>query len=273
MIQKRINVSEIKRLLNKRREALQTYHALSRFLISKGIIRFIAEEITLEFSQNPDQFQHLFEIVAKKIKCAPQEAFAKKNRVAIVGPGGVGKTTVLLKLAHYYKDRQVVIVSLEKERQDYLERESRKWGISFCQTIEECTQRADLLLIDTPSCSFYEPSSIDQIGETLSRIEEVEILLALSAATKDVDLYGAIHQFSTLGLSGLVFTKLDETLAAGALVNVSMRGDLPIHYISFDPRLPGGIQEADPHAITRKILSAFNDDSFQFLRQLSSEIY
>lgn len=270
-MQRKINVAEIKKLLDRRKEAIHSYHSLTRFLISKGIVRSLAEEMSAEFSQNENELSSLFEIVAKKIKCAEKIDFSKKNKIAFVGPGGVGKTTTLLKLALYYKEKKVAIVSLDRERQEFLERQSHNWGILFYKNVEECTQGADLVLIDTPGCSFYQPSSIQIVGEALSRVGEVDVFLTLSAATKDVDLYGAIHQFSTLGLTGLIFTKLDETLAAGALVNVSIKTDLPIYYISFDPQIPGSIQEADPHTITHKILSDFNDENFQFLRQLDLE--
>ena len=129
---------------------------------------------------------------------------------------------------------------------------------------------AEVILIDTEGCNFYQPHRIDQLGETIAPLsQESEIVLTLSAAAKEVDLYGAIHQFSPLRPASVLFTKLDETLASGVVINIATKADLPIGYIAYGYPLPGEVHIADGNAITHKILTDFNEEEFQFLRHLT----
>lgn len=219
------NVAEIKRLFQKRKEAMK---ALSRFLLSKGIAPRIVEEILLDIAQEEKELGGVKEAVAKRIRTASSNRLGRTKKIALVGPTGVGKSTTIANLQKLYEGK-------------------------------------DLSFIDTGGCPIYQKESIDALGETLvDHGEDVEILLTLSATSKELDLYGAIHQFSPLCPTGLVFTKLDETLTAGVIVNISVKSDLPIQYITYKTET----YLADPEFITHKILTDLNEEEFQFLRQL-----
>lgn len=264
------HVAEIKRRLQERKESYDSYLALIRFLVSKGVARPLAEKITLDFSAESRELSSLKESLVKQIRTAGELLFP--NRLALVGPTGVGKTTTLLKLADYYlkREKRVAIVALDQEKggaYNQLEKYATQWKIPLHKSIDAA--EGDLVLIDTSGCNFYQPNQIDLLGEQLAACGEVEVLLTLSAATKDVDLYGAIHQFSSLCPTSLAFTKLDETLASGVLINVSAKTDFPIRYIAYGYPLPGEIQLADPYEITHKILTDFNQDEFNKIRQLT----
>lgn len=161
-------------------------------------------------------------------------------------------------------------MTLDQQKGGALEQIQKEAKVPFFLGIEAYSnlQGFDLVLIDTEGCNYYQPNRIDGLGELLAECGEVKKLLTLSAATKDVDIYGAIHQFSPLEPTGLVFTKLDETLASGALLNVTQKTSLPIHYIAHGYPLPGNIELASAKEITKKILADFNHQEFQFLRQL-----
>ncbi len=269
-MERKTNVAEIKRLILEKKESADTYHALTRFLISKGVARSIAEKITLDFSQDGCELSGLKECLVKQIHTAGELSFPK--RLALVGPTGVGKTTTLLKLADYYRrqHKTVEIVALDQEKCGalaQLQRYADEWGIALHETLDQA--QGDLVLIDTTGCNFYQQGRVDQLGEQLFAGDSVEILLTLSAATKDVDLYGAIHQFSPLQPKSLAFTKLDETLASGVMINVSAKTDLPIRYIAYGYPLPGEIQLADPYVITHKILTECNNSEFNSIRYLT----
>lgn len=269
-MERKKNVAEIKRLIQEKKEAADAYHALTRFLISKGVARPLAEKITLEFSQDGCELSGLKERLVKQIRTAGELSFPA--RLALVGPTGVGKTTTLLKLADYYRKqgKTVSIVALDHEKGgtfDQLKHYADEWKIALHTSLDQA--QAELVLIDTTGCNFYLPHRVDQLGEQLALCGTVEVLLTLSAAAKDVDLYGAIHQFSPLQPSSLAFTKLDETLASGVLINVSAKTDLPIRYIAYGYPLPGEIQLADPYEITHKVLTEFNHEEFNHIRYLA----
>ncbi len=276
-MERKKNIEAIRRLLEKRREKGNEadHSTLTHFLVSKGIAYSIAKEITLEFTEKGYELNLLQGIVAKRVHTLGDLPFDHPKKIALVGPTGVGKTTTLIKLALYYTQhmkKNVAIVTLDPNKQAHVSLEANllPWKIPLFLEIES-VDSYDLVLIDTEGCNFYQPNRVDAIGEKLAVSSGIEVVLTLSASTKDVDLYGAIHQFSPLQPSSLAFTKLDETLTMGALINVSMKTDLPIRYISFGYPLPGEVQIADPEEITHKILTELNDEEFQFLRELTMD--
>ncbi len=231
------NAGEIRRLREARGASSS---AIVRFLLSKGIARPYAEEIAAEsVDLYPNHssclgIDSLGPSITKRIRSSSSMTFPAK--IALVGPTGVGKSTTITKLRAYFNAKD-----------------------------------QDVTFIDTCGCNFYEPNRVDQIGEELSAHDNLTILLTLSATAKDVDIYGAIHQFSPLRPSGLLFTKLDETLSSGVILNVCLKTDLPIYFIAYGYPLPGYIEAADPEKITRKILTDHNTEEYQFLRQLIME--
>ncbi|MCC5832750.1 MAG: hypothetical protein JJU12_06890 [Chlamydiales bacterium] len=269
-MERKKNVAEIKRLLQEKKEAADAYLALTRFLISKGIARGIAEKVALTFTEEGGAISRLKECLSKKIRTAGELIFP--SRLALVGPTGVGKSTTLIKLADRYRklNKTIAMVALDFVKSGaypQLKRYADEWKIPLYTSLDEA--QADLVLIDTTGCNYYQPERVDQLGGQLAACGSVEILLTLSASTKEVDLYGAVHRFSPLAPTGLVFTKLDETLASGVLINVSAKTDLPIRYISYGYPLPGEIHLADPYKITHKILTDFNEKEFNRIRHLA----
>lgn len=245
------NVAKIKRLMEGKKE---TYSRLRLFLISKGILPSLAEKVSLEFMQSAKEMGVLPQILANYIHTGPDLTFEKKKCIALVGPTGVGKTTTILKLAQHYSEqqKQVAILSLDKKTQSY--------GFPL---LEKPEGDFDLILVDTEGCNFYQEKRVDSLGERLAEIPNVEVHLTLSAATKEVDLYGAIHQFSALEPTNLIFTKLDETLTLGTILNICSKCELPIRYVTC-----GKLEVARSLFIVRKMLADLNGEEFQQLRHL-----
>lgn len=252
---------EIKRLLEERKEAV-------RFLISKGIAPSIAEEISREERSR----EHMKEVISNRLRITGELSFTSPHKLVFVGPTGVGKTTTILKLVDYYlrQNRKIALMSLDEAKKRNLQIWAGKKGIPFLETILPGT--ADLILVDTEGCNFYQPSRVDALGEKIAEVgSDVEIVLTLSATAKEVDLYGAVHQFSPLCPSSLAFTKLDETLTPGVLVNVCVRTELPIRYTASGFPLPGELQLANPKDISHKVLMDNNAEEFHLLRELTQK--
>lgn len=272
---KKNQLAEIKRLIQERRLLQQSYCAVTHFLVTKGVSKTLAEEIGLELTCQQNELRHLKESLQKRIHTKPEIPVSASRQMALVGPTGVGKTTTILKLANYYQQlgKKVEIVCLDRIKGgafSQLEEYVEKKGIALHKDFYKLGLY-DLLLVDTAGVNFYQPNQVDKIGEELAQRGEIEILLTLSLATKEVDLCGAIHQFSALGLSGLTFTKLDETLSPGVLLNICAKTDLPIRYVSCGYPLPGEIWPGDKEWITHKILVDLNEEVFQKLRNLTVE--
>lgn len=264
-------MSHRKENLRKLRELVTQKREVVHFLMAKGVARSIAEAIQRACL---GEIKGLHDEVAKRLTCSGGIAFdTAPKRVVLVGPRGVGKTTSLLKLARLYREHfSVGLVSLDHEKQGAYEQIAsfaEQWELPFTSDLAMMDETLDLILIDTTGCNFYQTNQVDAVGEMLTSLGEAEVHLVLSTGAQEVDLVGAIHQFSALPLSGLIFTKLDETLGAGVLINIASRVPYPLSYVAFGYPLPGEIQVADPQLLTRKILTDFNDAQFQALRDYS----
>lgn len=270
-MERKKNVAEIKRLIQERKQNEGAYASLTRFLIAKGISRTLSEEITLVFAEEKKELSSLKQILAAYVKTTGEMNLSQPKRLALIGPTGVGKTTTLVKLALHFsqqKNKRVALLTLDKQKKGARAQLEHAAGIAVFEDLPKAGEY-DLVLIDTPGCNFYQNHRIDELGELLANYPDIEMVLTLSAAAKEIDLYGAIHQFSPLQPKSLIFTKLDETLSSGVLLNIAAKSDLPIRYIAYGYPLPGEIQLADPYNITHKILTDFNEEEFQVLRQLS----
>lgn len=262
MIHKK-NAAEIKRLFQERQGATQ---ALLRFLIAKGISSTIAEEMVSEEGRGLQKIQ---DVLAAKLKVTGELSFTVPHKLVFVGPTGVGKTTTLMKLATFYKNKgkKVALITLDEDKKQSLHAWADKGGIAVKEIAEG---DEELFLIDSEGCNFYLSDRVDVLGGRIAELGAgVEVILTLSAAAKEVDLYGAVHQFSSLCPASLLFTKLDETLASGVIMNVMAKTDLPIRYVAYGYPLPGEVEVAHPQMIVHKILTDFNKSEFHFLRQLT----
>lgn len=248
--------------------------ALSRFLISKGVSKAIADEIIIELSHESHELGYIKDVLAKRIKVTGEFQFQKMQKIALVGPTGVGKTTTIMKLTEFYgkQNKKIALTSVDDSKKKTLQSWADQKGLIFLE-VPDSSFSTDLLIIDTEGCNYYQPNRIDALGESLALWgEDVEIALTLSAAAKEVDLYGAVHQFSSLCPESFIFTKLDETLAAGVMINLCVKTDLPVRYAAFGFPLPGEVQVADPYQIIHKILTDFNQEEFQLLRYFALSI-
>lgn len=261
------NVSEIKRLYQKRKEM---HEALFRFLAAKGLSPLLVQDLLRELPPDAHPLPGIKNLLAQKLKTTEALTFDTPRTLILVGPTGVGKTTTLLKLGTFYQNQgiKVSLHTIDEGKKGEIEKLAAEAKL---KRFEESSPY-DLLLVDTAGCNFYEPGRIDELGERLACFsEESEITLTLSAAAKEVDLCGAIHQFSPLCPKSALFTKFDETLTAATLVNVMMKTELPLRYVTYGYPLPGEIQLADSEAIAHKILTDFNQEEFQMLRQFTND--
>lgn len=271
-----------------------------RFLISKGVARSIALKIEEKMQRRhgstdlskagPERTARLNGVkaeLAALLNCSGPVRLrqGEPTVVALVGPHGVGKTTTLCKLAAQYGGhfkKRVAIVTLDTSKKGVKEQiegylQGYEIPIGVAADPFELQQQLgwfadrDLILIDTSGRNQYNRQSVDQLAETLSLVEGVQTYLVMSAATKDVDVLGTIQQFAPVSFEGLIFTKMDETIAYGVLVNTCFHTGKPIAYVTHGVEVPGDIRLADGDQIARSILVQHNNQEFRELRKLVNE--
>jgi flagellar biosynthesis protein FlhF len=214
--------------------------------------------------------------------------------LVFVGPSGSGKTTTLAKLAGQaaLAGRKTAVITTDGERLGavgQLEAFCSIAGIDCTlalapDTLARAMQRhgpGDLVLIDTPGLAVRDavglrrlqqllgaiaplgsPSAAPRTGFNASlgspsaapRTAPVSIHLVLPAPSKAPDALAAVRAFAPVGVTELLFTRLDETVTPGSLVTITAGATLPLSYVGTGTDVPGDIHPASARDIARRIL-------------------
>jgi flagellar biosynthesis protein FlhF len=194
-------------------------------------------------------FTHLRRTLESKLRLVDLSLSPPKF-LALVGPSGAGKTSALVNLAAFYRQRgrQTAAITLDTVRLGAAEQLTRYarimgMGVAVCQNREEFTsalelfENSDLVLIDTPGRGFQKPESrrdtaafLDQAGASA--------LLVLPATMKESDLAAALDRARGFKDLGLVLTKFDETEALGGLMSFLISGAPRLAFFSLGPKTP-----------------------------------
>jgi flagellar biosynthesis protein FlhF len=200
--------------------------------------------------------------------CALGTPGAPRKVVALVGPPGAGKTTTLVKLAARYglgARRPSVILSVDTQRvasSESLRAYASILGVGFqaletpralAQALEEYHGK-EWIWIDTPGLSRKEMDDARELSAILAGEPDIDCHLVLPASMRAAGLAHAIQQFEAFHPAKLLFTRLDETTAYGALLNESSRSGLPLSFLSDGPQIPEDLAEATGLSVARLIL-------------------
>ncbi|MBU0965833.1 MAG: flagellar biosynthesis protein FlhF [Proteobacteria bacterium] len=203
---------------------------------------------------DPEEVSRWRNQLIEQLQIRPPAINKAKEPVILVltGPTGVGKTTTSAKIAAWYKLREnckVALLSMDCYRigaTDQIRTYARIMQIP-CEIVlrkndlRKAVDRhrdCDLIIIDTAGKSPYDMAHIDELASWLSDIEGTQPQLVLSATTKKEDLKHIIEAYASLGPTGLILTKLDETRAYAALCQQIAGVEIPISYIATGQRVP-----------------------------------
>ncbi len=103
------------------------------------------------------------------------------------------------------------------------------------QSLNHC----DYILVDTVGSSPYNRRQVSSTGSLLPVMgDDREVLLCMAGNVRETEQQAIYRRFSTLGPSGLIFTKLDETVTYGGILNVALRARLPLTMYTDGQRVP-----------------------------------
>ncbi|MCC6730448.1 MAG: flagellar biosynthesis protein FlhF [Chthonomonadales bacterium] len=188
--------------------------------------------------------------------------------VALVGPTGVGKTTTLAKVAARYalvERRKVALLTVDTYRIAAVE-QLRTYGqimgvpVRVAHSLEEARRAVadladhDLVLVDTAGRS---QRNSTQVVELKALVEALgcETHLALAASTRPRDLREQIARFREVGVSRLLWTKLDEASSYGTIYTLAVESALLISYLTTGQKVPEDIEVADPRRLAELLLA------------------
>lgn len=180
---------------------------------------------------------------------------------ALVGPTGVGKTTTVAKLAARavlrHGANKVALITTDTYRigaQDQLRIYGRILGTPVFAvrdendlelTLSDLSGR-HLVFIDTVGMSQRDKRVNEQVAMLCGEERQVQRLLLLGAPSQGITLEEVVRAYSGPGLIGCILTKIDEALTYGPVLDVAIRHELPLHYVTNGQRVPEDLHLANP---------------------------
>jgi len=189
-----------------------------------------------------------------------EDILARGGTYALVGPTGVGKTTTVAKLAARavlrFGPAKVALVTTDAYRigaQDQLRIYGRILGTPVFAVQDENDleltlsdqARKHLVLIDTVGMSQRDKRVAEQVALLCGEGREVQRLLLIGAPAQGLTLEEVVRAYSGPGLIGCILTKIDEALSLGPALDVVIRHQLKVHYVTNGQRVPDDLHAAN----------------------------
>lgn len=243
--------------------------------LANRIVKLVESRMRQENVRNNEEFKDLcIRVVAELVK-KPRGIELKKGKpriIALIGPTGVGKTTTIAKLAAMFSlinQKKVGLITVDTYRiaaVEQLKVYADIMGLSLevvykasdLKVAVEKYSNRDLVFIDTAGRS---PRNESQMKELVGLVEEVEpdeIILVLSATTKNEDLWEIYKRFNLIKIDKIIFTKLDETSCYGPILNIIHKTKKRLSYVTNGQNVPDDIELLDDVGFAQLIVG---DDS------------
>jgi len=191
--------------------------------------------------------------------------------VLFMGPTGVGKTTTIAKLASDFaviEKKSVALLTADTYRiaaaeqlRTYANILEAPFRVIYTEEDAKAAIRDfsgyDYIFIDTAGHSHQNEEQLTNMRRLLKAVGESgenQAFLVLSATTKYRDLMKIAASYKELTGYQLIFTKLDETMTLGNLLNIKLGIDVPIAYVTYGQNVPDDIEKFNPQKTVKQLL-------------------
>lgn len=237
-----------------RREPVKT--EILRQMLDAGFSPRLAHELLAELPLDLDQKGALGWVKATTERClqtldAQSDIVDRGGVYALVGPTGVGKTTTTAKLAARCVLRhgasKVALITTDGYRigaYEQLRIYGRILGVSvhlvkdageLRQTLLDL-QHKHMILIDTMGMSQRDKMVAEQVA--MFDGSPVKRLLLLAATGRGDTLDDVVRAYARPDVVGCILSKVDEAAGLASSLDVIMRHQLRLHYVSNGQRVP-----------------------------------
>ncbi len=252
------------------------YNTLMDNEVEQRYVNQILADLDPTLSSDPSLDQMITNVYQKMVLMfgSPKVITLSEKRpkvVFIIGPTGVGKTTTIAKLAAKYmleKGKKVGLLTSDTYRiaaTDQLDVYARIMSTPFTiivdnQKINDEIKKMrdmDLILVDTAGFSHKNQQQREELKMMLDTVDEAydkEIYLVLSATTKYHDLREIVDTYRSFTDFDIIFTKLDETLAYGNILNTRLYTGAELSYVTTGQNVPDDIEIIDSQKIVKSLL-------------------
>jgi flagellar biosynthesis protein FlhF len=248
-----------------RRAPMQT--ELLRQLTVLGLAHDLSGELVSQLPQRmelAEAHRLALALMARRIETVGERWMEGGGVVAMVGPTGVGKTTLIAKLAARWVlrhgPRDLALVSTDSIRigaQEQIHTLGRLLGVP-AYAIDGAADLADMLdhvgerrlvLVDSAGLSQRDPRLANELETLANSSDRVETSLVLSAAAQAGAIEEALDRFAPARPTTCVVTKLDEATSLGGTISALIRAKLPLAYLSDGQQVPEDLSPARSHQL------------------------
>jgi len=240
--------------------------------VADTVVRQVRSQLKPDQLANEDLVRRvMLKAVEKMIPTAGPISAGRPGRpnvIAFVGPTGVGKTTTIAKLAANFRLREnksVALITIDTYRiaaVDQLKTYANIINVplkvvlspeELRQAIEQMKQY-HVILIDTAGRSQNDQLKLQELKSffDLANVDETHLVLSSTASQRT--LQATIHEFAGIGIDKVLFTKLDEAVGVGMLINVIKKLDRSISYITTGQNVPEDIEPGNGRRLARLLV-------------------
>lgn len=240
--------------------------------VARDIIRRIREQVRPEhYAQRDFVREKIAEQLEKLIPVAGplnRTRAAGPHIVALIGPTGVGKTTTIAKLAANLKlreKRRIGMITIDTYRIaaiDQLKKYTDILGaqlkvVGSCEEMREAIAAmadCEFILIDTAGRSPNDTMKLNELKTFLdaANVDETHLVLSSTASQSCAEL--AMEKFGEVRYDKVIFTKLDEAVQVGVMLNVVRRVNKSISYVTTGQDVPDDIEVGRGRRLAQLIL-------------------
>ncbi|MBO7665540.1 MAG: signal recognition particle-docking protein FtsY [Aeriscardovia sp.] len=256
---------------------------------SEEIVDQLREDARIQGGKSPEQVRQMLkekllgavDIDETRALAAESASFEKNGRpsvVIMVGVNGTGKTTTAGKLGRLLvaDGKKVVMAAADTFRAaaaDQLETWAKPVGIpvvrsdkdgadpasvAFDGVKQSMQQRADVLIVDTAGRLQNKQNLMDELGKIRRVIERTipvdEVLLVLDATTGQNGMRQASVFAQSIGVTGVVLSKLDGSAKGGVVIAVQRKLGVPVKLVGLGEG-PDDLAVFDPEGFVDGILA------------------
>ena len=247
---------------NDRTRRAPVHAELLRELTEIGITQDLADHIVGQLDQEVDLTQgRRFALagLSQYLLVTGDRWLETGGRVAFVGATGVGKTTMLAKLAVRwilrYGPKDLALVGCDNIRlgaQDQMQALGQMLGVPVhvperFEALPDLLTRLEgyrMVLIDTPGSNLRDAQLGARLSVLANSASKLETALVLAACAQAGVIEETVQRFRPANPASCLLTKLDEAASLGGALSALIRARLPLSYTSDGQRVPEDLRPA-----------------------------
>ncbi len=254
-------------------QSFTIYARLLKSGISESLVNYFIKQSSLHGKLKRDDIKEIpgrvINTIADIIKVKNLFDFngGKKKIAAFIGPTGVGKTTTIAKLAaglSLKENKRVGLICVDNYRigaVEQLKTYAAIMGISFLAAFSKEDmayalgkfEKKDVVLIDTAGQSPFDKKKMEELQDIFSADDQICCHMVLSVNTDRLDLRDIMDEFSILNPETYIFTKLDETIRRGVIIDQIADYNIPVSFLTNGQGVPDDIIKATKKRILKFI--------------------